>query len=172
MQGRDRFIAGAWDGMICKVAIDQAKSTGKSIEVDLKNLMYKYEVTHSNTVVDSDGLGSYLESYLEGIKEFHGGASAIYSDEYANLKSQCAFKLAELINKREIRIICTHEQRQRIIDELMVLKVDNVDADEKKKRIIRKEKMKELLQRSPDYLDMLLMRMYFEIQPVFIVAVY
>ena len=31
------------------------------------------------------------------------------------------------------------------------------------KRIIKKEKMKEQLQRSPDYLDMLIMRMYFMI---------
>ena len=40
-----------------------------------------------------------------------------------------------------------------------------VDADDKKKAIIKKDKMKELLGRSPDYLDMLLMRMYFVIQP-------
>jgi phage terminase large subunit len=158
MKGRDRFVAGVWIGFVCKIAIDQEKSSGKSIEEDLRQLMLDEDVEHHNVVVDSDGMGSYLESYLEGIREFHGGASAI-TEEYANLKSECAYKLAELINKNQIRIICSFEQRQKIIEEVMILKAESVDADEKKKRIIKKEKMKEYLQRSPDYLDMLLMRM-------------
>ena len=85
--------------------------------------------------------------------------------EFANLKSECGFKLAELINKRQIKIICTSdEQKERIKEELQILKQDKVDEDEKRKRIIKKEKMKELLQRSPDYLDMLLMKMYFHVK--------
>jgi hypothetical protein len=161
MKGRDRFITGSWKGLVCRIAIDQTLSSGKSIETDLKNLMIKDRVSHSRTIVDSDGMGSYLESYLTGIKEFHGGGRAVDDTEYANIKSECAYKLAELVNKRLMKIICTPEQKQRIIEELGVLKSDSIDADEKKKRIIKKELMKELLNRSPDYLDMLIMRMYF-----------
>jgi phage terminase large subunit len=164
MKGRDRFIAGVWNGNICKVSIDQTISSGKSIETDLKNLMVKESVPNSLVVVDSDGMGAYLESYLTGIKEFHGGARAVDDKEFANLKSECAYKLAEMINKREIKIVCTTDQKQRIIEELGILKADSVDNDTGKKRIIKKEKMKELLSRSPDYLDMLIMRMYFSIR--------
>jgi hypothetical protein len=164
MKGRDRFIAGVWTGNVCKIALDQQTSSGKSIENDLKNLMLTEGVARSLTVVDSDGMGAYLESYLTGIKEFHGGARAVDDKEFANLKSECAYKLAELVNKREIKIICTGEQKQKIIEEMGVLKADDVDADEKKKRIIKKEMMKELLQRSPDYLDMLIMKMLFHIK--------
>ena len=135
------------------------------IESDLKNLMIDYGIPRSMTIVDSDGLGAYLESYLTGIKEFHGGSRPL-SVEYDNLKSECAFKLAELINSRKIRIICTDAQRERIKKELGVLKQDHVDADTKKKGIISKEKMKELLGHSPDYLDMLIMSMYFRIKPI------
>lgn len=163
MQGRDKFIAGVWDGMTCNVAIEQGKSTGKSIEGDLSALMIKHHVPRSRTVVDSDGMGNYLESYINGIKEFRGGAAAIDKNEYANLKAECAYKLAEKVNKREILITCTPEQKQRIIEEMSILKADSVDKDEKKKRIIKKELMKELIGRSPDFLDMLIMRMYFEI---------
>ncbi len=46
-----------------------------------------------------------------------------------------------------------------------MLKADDIDADERKKRIIKKDDMKKILGRSPDYLDTLLMRMYFEITP-------
>jgi len=160
MQGRDKFVAGMWDGLICNVAIDQGKSTGKSIEQDLQALMIKHSVPRSRTVADSDGMGNYLVSYLEGIKEFHGGAKANDDKDFANLKAECAYKLAEKINKREIKIICTNEQKQRIIEEVGVLKADSVDKDETKKRIIKKELMKELINRSPDYLDMLIMGMY------------
>lgn len=163
MQGRDKFIAGVWDGDVCRVAIEQGKSTGKSIEADLKALMITHGVPRSKCVADSDGMGNYLESYLEGIKEFHGGGKAVNDKEYANIKAECAYKLAEKINRREIKITCSPEQKQRIIEEVGVLKADSVDKDETKKRIIKKELMKELLGRSPDFLDMLIMRMYFEI---------
>lgn len=165
MQGRDRFVAGSWDGLRCRIDLDKEQATGKSIETDLKNLMQTKSIGRSQTVADSDGLGAYLESYLTGIKEFHGGATAIDKDEYFNLKSQCGYELAAKINSREIFIQCTSEQKQIIIEELGVLKADNVNADERKKKIISKDKMKELLGHSPDYLDMLLMRMFFLVKP-------
>lgn len=165
MQGRDKFIAGSWSGLICSVDIDKSKSTGRSIELDLKSLKDSKGVGNSNIVADSDGLGAYLESYINNIKTFHGGASAINKKEFANLKSECGFKLAELINNREIRIICTKNQEEEIKKEIsMCLKRDSIDKDESKKRLISKDKMKEFLGHSPDYLDMLLMRMIYNIR--------
>jgi hypothetical protein len=159
MQGRDKFIAGLWNGLICTVSIDKKKSTAKEIELDLKSLKNKNGVGNTNIVADSDGLGAYLESYINNIKTFHGGASAKNKKEFGNLKDECGFKLGELINNRQIKIICSQQQEEEIKKELSVcLKRDNVDID--KKKLIKKDKMKELLGRSPDYLDMLLMRMY------------
>lgn len=173
MQGRDRFIAAPWDGLIIDLTkgVDKLKSTGKEIEEDVKRLMTANNIGHSQTVVDSDGMGAYLESYLKGIKEFHGGAQAVDKIEFANLKSECAYKLAEKVNKREIRVICTDEQRLRITQEMGVLKAKSVDTDETRKRIIKKEEMKEFLHRSPDYLDVLIMGMIFHVKPQFKVAV-
>lgn len=165
MKGRDRFVVGHWVGNVCTIRIDKEYSPGKMIETDLKSLMIDYGIPRSMTIVDSDGLGAYLESYLTGIKEFHGGSKSI-SVEYDNLKSECAFKLAELINSRKIRIICTDTQKERIKKELGILKQDHVDADTRKKAIISKEKMKELLGHSPDYLDMLIMAMFFHVKPI------
>jgi hypothetical protein len=164
MKGRDRFIAGKWNGLIVKIKIDKKQSTGKEIEGDIKNIMIKDNIPRSRTVVDSDGLGAYLESYLNGIKEFHGGAKPFHS-EYYNLKSECGFKLAEVINKREIRVICTAEQKEAIAKELGVLKQYQIDNDTGKKRIISKDEMKLLLGHSPDYLDMLIMGMFLILVP-------
>lgn len=165
MQGRDRFVAGAWKGFVVEIKIDKEKSTGKEIEQDLKKIMIEEKVPHSKTVVDSDGLGAYLESYLRGIKTFHGGARAFNDKEFSNLKSECAYKLAEVVNKGQLKVICTAEQKQAIIAELQVLKAKDVDKDESRKRIIPKEEMKELLGRSPDYLDMLIMGMLPTVRP-------
>jgi hypothetical protein len=165
MQGRDRFIGGYWNGFVCSIEIDKEKATGKEIEIDLKNLKELKGVGNSEIIADSDGLGAYLESYIENIKEFHGGASANDKDNYANLKSECAFKLAELINNRNIFVICNKEQEEIIKEELTTcLKRDNLYKDESKKRLIPKDKMKLLLGHSPDYMDMLLMGMFFHVK--------
>lgn len=163
MQGRDKFVVGYAEGNVIYVELVKEKATGKEIETDLKKIMIKRAVPHSRTVVDSDGLGNYLESYLTGIKEFRGGETAYDKKEFANLKAECGYKLAELINKREVLIKCTEEEKEDIIQELGVLKSDNINADDRKKRILSKKKMKEELQRSPDFLDMLIMMMIFNI---------
>lgn len=175
MQGRDRFIAGHWKGLIGHIDIEMERSTAKEIEIELKTLKNREAVPNSRIVADSDGLGNYLESYIKNIVPFRGGAKPflVSTDnenaddtfvEYANLKSQCAWKLAELINEGKIKIVCTEEQQQDIINELDIcLKRDNVDGDVNKRGLIKKDKMKKLLGRSPDYLDFLLMRMYFEL---------
>lgn len=164
MQGRDRFVAGHWTGLIANLDIDQLKSTGKSIVNDLEQLKNSRGVPNSKIVADSDGLGAYLNSYIENIKSFHGNARP-NDEQYANLKSECGFKLAEVINNRKLKVNCTLEQRESIKTELSIcLRRDRVDADETKKRLISKEKSKESLQHSPDYFDWLLMGMYFEVQ--------
>lgn len=163
MQGRDMFVAGEWSGNICHFILDKKKCTGREIELDLKEMKTVKGIGNTNIVADSDGLGAYLESYIKNIKTFHGGSAAINAAEFGSIKDECAFKLAELINNREILIKCSSAQEDAIKKELSVcLKRDNINTD--KKKIIKKDKMKELLGHSPDYLDMLLMKMIFNIR--------
>ena len=164
MKGRDHFVAGYWEGLRVSIEIDKDKSSGREIETDLRKLMVTRGVGRSQTVADSDGLGSYLESYLNGIKEFKNGASA-FNNKYANLKAECAYKLAEMINKRQLQIICRPDQAEHIAEELQLLIAANVDKDTRKKDIISKEAMKGIIKRSPDYLDMLIMGMYRLVAP-------
>lgn len=173
MQGRDNFIIVVWNGMRCKiVGVDsytgnivknliKAKSSGKEIEEDLKKVAEQFKVSRSHIAPDSGGMGSYLESYMEGIKPFDGAHSA-YDVEYRNLRSECYFKLAELVNKKEIYIDCDDPViKESIIEELEQIKRDNVDKDDVKKKIVSKEIIKEMLGRSPDFADVLMMRMVF-----------
>ena len=165
MQGRDRFIIGRWSGFRCTIAVDKPKTDGKEVEMDLREEMNGYGIPSTRVVVDSDGLGAYLSGYIKNVKQFHGGSRPYNSLEYANLKAQCAFILAGMINKREIKIICTDSQMEAIKEEITTcLKRDNVYKDQSKKNIISKDLMKQYLGRSPDYLDMLIMRMVFTVQ--------
>jgi hypothetical protein len=162
MAGRDRFVAGLWRGLVCTIPIDKVKATGKSIENDLKALIRNHGVYNSNVVSDADGLGNYLSSYIKNIKTFRGNHRPVNRKDFGNLKDECGYKLAEMINKREIRIICTPKQEEHIKQELSVcLRRDNMDADTQKKKIISKVQAKKELNGSPDYYDMLMMNMSF-----------
>lgn len=161
MQGRDRFLAAYWEGLRCSIEIDQEKSTGKSIELDLKELKTRKGVGNTQIIADADGIGNYLESYINNITTFRGGAAPKNKDEFYNIKSELAWALASAINKREIYIQCTSEQEEAIKEEIsMCLKRLNVDGDVQKKRLIAKDTMKQLIGHSPDYLDVLIMGMH------------
>jgi hypothetical protein len=58
-----------------------------------------------------------------------------------------------------------------IVEELEQIKQKSVDNDAKK-GIIPKDKVKQLIGRSPDFSDMLAMRTWFEFKPKFVVGVW
>ena len=58
MQGRDKFISGYWDGLVCTIDLDKEKATGKEIETDLKEQKEKRGVSNTHIVADSDGLAA------------------------------------------------------------------------------------------------------------------
>ena len=55
--------------------------------------------------------------------------------------------------------------KQSIVEELEQIKGANIDNTDQKRSIISKDKIKEVLGRSPDYADTLMMRMWFELKP-------
>jgi len=166
MKGRDNFVAFSWVGLAASLAITKPYSGAKTIEQDLDALARQHGVRRSQLCADSDGLGQYLSDYLVGIKEFHGGARAAHPDKYFNLKSECAYKLAEFINDGKLRINCPEELQDTIAEEIETCLVAlDVDADTSRKRIIDKHEQKAILGRSPDYFDPLLMGMSYYITP-------
>lgn len=165
MKGRDHYVSWNFRGNWVTLSSYLAECNAKEIEEDLRAKSSARGISRSHIVADSDGLGEYLSSYLVGIKEFHGGSPAL-DKSYANLKSQCAFKLAELINARRFHIDCPDELRDIVAEELeYCLVAKDVDADTSKKAIISKDEQKVLLGRSPDCFDGLNMGMVYFINP-------
>lgn len=163
MQGQDLFVIVYWEGLRGKVVHVEKQSSGKGIEKTMRELIERYNVPRSHVIYDNAGLGAYLESYLEGIKKFHGGSSAFnhHATNYANLRTECFYKLAELVNQKKLYLECDDRQKDRIISEFEQIKRDYVDNDEAPIRVVRKALMKDNLSgKSPDFVDAISMRMY------------
>jgi hypothetical protein len=74
--------------------------------------------------------------------------------------------LAERINKNGLFLTCETEQvKQWIIEELECVRQKTLDSD-MKKAVLPKDKVKEVLGRSPDFADAIMMREYFDLKPI------
>ena len=168
LYGSDKFVLGIWSGWRLKEIITIDTMEADEVEAVIKKAAEKNKVPRSNIVYDADGLGSFLRGYLRGAKPFHNGAKALNDENYQNLKTQCAYKLAERINNNEI-FIGTDKNKPEIIQEIEQLKKYRADVDGKN-QILPKATVKELIGRSPDFSDMIMMRAYFEIAPKTIIS--
>lgn len=166
-QGSDLFVIFIWDGLRIIGYKVIAKSTGLEIEKTIKELAEQYQVPRSNIAYDADGVGMFLEGYLKDAYSFKVRNTPIkiknQKVEYADLKSQCEFELANHIEKGLIYFDCDiSEYWDLIIEELECIK--NRDLDKQGKlETLRKPEIKLLIGRSPDFKDALMMRMVFEI---------
>jgi phage terminase large subunit len=166
--GSDKIVIGVWSGfrliqivVLSKIGVDE---TAKKI----KDLAAYHKVPISNIICDEDGVGGGVVDILK-CKGFVNNSKPIKEEgkdvQYQNLKTQCYFHLAEVIGKAEMHIeVSKLEIDQAIIEELEQVKRDKIDEDGKL-QIISKDKIKAILGRSPDFADMLMMRMWFKIQP-------
>jgi hypothetical protein len=174
--GSDSTVIGIWSGLRVKFHQYNGKSVVEVADI-IKRFQAEHQVPTSNIVVDSDGVGGGVADILRGCRNFVNNSSPLENpitrkkENFDNLKSQCYFKLAELINANKIYINAESNQKQKIIEELEQVKQKSVDNDQKK-AIIPKDKVKALIGRSPDFSDTLAMRMIFEYTPKFQVSVF
>ena len=126
----------------------------------------QYDVDHRNIVVDSDGVGWWVVDGISYCTWFVNNSSPIVTwskQNYANLKSQCAFELKKKVERGEICIQWDYNWWEQdwhdLKQELLNTYIDEKSLDWKTK-IESKEKMKERIWRSPDLLDTMIMRMY------------
>ena len=128
-------------------------------------------VPRSNIVVDEDGMGGGIVDELIGIKGFVNNSKPLESEankdhhNYANLKSQCYFYLADMVNNGKISIYkeIDPKAKELIIGDLEQIKRKDADKDGKL-AVVGKEDIKEAIGRSTDLGDALMMRMFFTLK--------
>jgi phage terminase large subunit len=173
--GSDRTVIGVFRGFAVMLFAFSGYSVDK-VAQKIKELQNKYRIPNSNTIADEDGVGGGVVDIL-GCKGFVNNSRPLPNpitredENYANLKSQCYFKLAERINAGGLYIDCSEPTtKAQIIQELEQVKQHNMDKDGKR-TVLPKDKVKEIIGRSPDYADTLMMREWFELSFRFVVAV-
>lgn len=167
--GSDKTVIGLWDGYVVRLFAYKGYSVSDTA-AKVRELQQQYSIPNSRTIADEDGVGGGVVDILK-CKGFINNSRPLpnpitHADEnYANLKSQCYFRLAERINKNGLYIQCDDIQvKKLIIEELEYVKQYNMDKDSKR-QVLPKDKLKELIGRSPDFADTLMMREWFELTP-------
>jgi phage terminase large subunit len=170
-EGSDLFVIGIWNGFVLEkiVAIDKIDET--LVSKKIHDLRIENSVPISNVIYDADGLKRFVREsansgYLEGAREFHNNGRPVKLEgkleNFFNLKAQCYYELAEYVKSNKVFIRCK-EYRKQIIEELEQINKLPL-ADDGKIRLEKKDAIKERLRRSPDFADMLMMRMWFELK--------
>lgn len=158
--GSDKAVITVWDGLILIDRVVFKISSTVEIQNAINALRVKYKVLLTNVLVDEDGIGGGVVDNLRCKGFLNGGKPR--NKNYQNQKTECGYKLAEQINNIYINAPLTEMERETINQELGMLKTYDSDKDGKL-RILPKEKIKEQIGRSPDWLDCFIMRMYYEV---------
>jgi len=167
-EGSDIFAIGIWNGFVLEkiIAIDKIKQTRVSAKINELRLHYKIPI--SNVIYDADGVRTFVresskDGFLRGATQFRNGARAYGKENYANLKTQCYFKLAEYINNGLIYIE-DETYSKEVLKELSNIRKLPLNDDGK----IKLEKKSDYRNRndgsSYDFADMLMMRMVTEVK--------
>jgi hypothetical protein len=161
--GSDRAIITVWQGF----SIIEYHIFEKSLLTDIQRCINAMRIKHyipaGRCIADEDGIGSGIIDNCK-ILGFINNRRA-NNKVYYNLKSECGFKLAEIFDKIYFAADIGNEMKQNIKDELECLKTHDSDT-EGRLRIIPKEIIKEKIKRSPDWLDVYIMRMYWEVSNI------
>ena len=164
--GADKTVIMLWEGLHIINIRTLLKSAVNDVVEAVRQLQQEYKVNLRNIIVDEDGVGGGVKDFLR-CQGFTNNARALKSENYQNLKTQCYYKLADLINKGQIGISCSDVNvKNQIIEECEQVRTKDADKDNKL-QIIPKDTVKAILGRSPDYSDALAMRMYYEIDQNF-----
>lgn len=169
--GKDTTTVRLWEGLKCYKTIQWTKQPLDITASKISEILSNEQIPFSHVIVDEDGVGGGVVDMLRGVKGFINNSTPIEdrlgnTQNFQNLKTQCYYKLAEYINDHKIRIEQDNQLiKQQEIEELEQIKRKDADKDGKLK-IRPKEEIKELIGRSPDLADSLMMRMWFEFNPV------
>ena len=160
--GSDKTVIMYWEGLTVKKIKTLIKSAVNDVVGAIKILQQENQVALRNIIVDEDGVGGGVKDYVR-CQGFVNNARALKGENYQNIKTQCYYKLADLVNKGQIGINCVDINiKNQIIEELEQVRTKDADKDNKL-QILPKDTIKAILGRSPDYADALCMRMFYEI---------
>jgi len=180
--GSDRTVFSYWEGLVEYKRVGYERLNSEGIKMKIREEAQSHKIPFSHVLVDAIGVGEHLphDPLLDGIIGFKSSFAAIKTDmnittlphvnytkeakltsDYRNLRSQCIFTLADLVNNHKIASEVEGQAKEVILQELP--NYQDASKGDGKRFATPKEDVKEMLGRSPDDSDCWIMRMYFEI---------
>ena len=161
--GRDKTVIGRWCGMRLEEVHVMEDSPLPKVLASIETIKKVHRVKASNIAIDTTGVGSGLGDMIQGVYRFEGAGKVIDTKKtgvsFGNLRAQCYYTLADMVNAGDIAISPACDAiREHLGVELEFVKRRD-DVTDGKLYIIKKEEVKAALNRSPDYADMMMMRM-------------
>ena len=176
--GGDKIVIIEWDGFRGHIRFYQKQDLATTAQL-LEAARSRLGCGKSDILVDEDGLGGGVVDFYK-CKGFVNNAKPYetrtqrdlkgqpMAENFDHAKSQCYYKLAERINNNGLYLTYDDDRvRDWVIQELEQVKQKKLDSD-MKKGVIPKDKVKELIGRSPDFADAIMMREAFELMPKFV----
>jgi len=168
-KGKDKTVFRVWHGWVCIHREEMGKSLVTEVATRAQELQAEYEIKNSNTVADEDGVGGGVVDILN-CQGFINNSKAKMKENYDNLKSQCSIRMAKRIERGEVVEVCKDQGIiDRVSEEMEQVKYKDLDKDGKQ-GIIPKDKVKEMIGRSPDDWDTIMMREIFDIYGEFVMV--
>jgi hypothetical protein len=172
--GQDRTVIIFWNGLMIEKIYSFKEQNLRETKEFIIRLMNEHNVPVNRIIIDEDGVGGGLVDELVGCKGFVNNSKQIQLSDnqfkqtnFANLKSQCYFCLADYVNQGRIGIKCDNlEIKNLIIQDLEQMKRKDADKDGRL-QVTPKEDIKASIGRSPDFGDAIMMRMLFEVKPAY-----
>lgn len=176
-EGGDNCVLFHWIGWhVADVAVFNHNSVDTCIAIEAK--LQEWGVLQQNFVYDVNGLGQAFKGYFTHAVPFNNveAVKPKFKNIYDNVKSQCAYMFAERIQSGRISFSSSildrrfngkgfegRKLRDILLNERKAIKQDEAKAD-KGWCLIKKAVMKNLVGHSPDFIEALLMREYFDIK--------
>lgn len=169
-KGKDQTVIGIWNWLELYKLIKEQKSDLRELSDTIRQIAQKESVMMSNTIIDENwvwwGIIDNLrcQGFINNARPRQPKKANISTvRNFDMLKTQCYFKLADYVNTGKIRIsVEDTDFKSKLIEELDIIVEIWLDQDGKT-RIIKKEDIIAKLWRSPDYSDMVMMRMFYEL---------
>ncbi len=183
--GSDKTIFSFWEGLEEYRREEFERLNTETIVNKIREYAADQRIPYSHIAVDAIGVGAGVasSSMLDGIIGYKSSYQAIKTDQdivrlpnvgvlknplstltsdYRNLRSQCLFTLASLVNEHKIASRVTGRQKESIIEELS--NYQDASSGDGKRIATGKEEVKEIIGHSPDASDCFIMRMYFVVK--------
>lgn len=180
--GSDKTKFSFWEGLEEYRRESFERLNTENIIAKIREYAQDQRIPYSQIAVDAIGVGAGVasSSLLDGIIGFKSSYAPIKTDidiirlpnvsytndakmvsDFKNLRSQCVFTLADLVNNHKIASRVTGEHKESIIEELP--NYQDVSTGDGKRMATSKEDVKNVIGRSPDDSDTWIMRMYFHV---------